>query len=283
MGRAIAACTVIALASCRLVLGLEEYRNDPPPGAGAAGGGAGGTGGAPPGTGGAAEQYAALVLADAPLLYWRLGEAQPPQAVDAAGDHDGSYIGGVTLGEPGALAGDADTAATFDGFDDLLEAGDVLDFPASAAFSLEAWVKPANPPHDLPQCILAKQELVAGETTGYSVAVRYGEFASLYFSRDAGIEDNVLYVAPLEIDVYSHVVATFDGFTLVLYVNGREVGALPSPLELGDNAAPLQLAVAPTSNDCVSFAGSIDEVAIYDTALYDTRVVQHYSVGMSLR
>jgi hypothetical protein len=83
--------------------------------------------------------------------------------------------------------------------------------------------------------------------------------------------------------VYSHVVGTFDGFTLVLYVNGREVDAMPSPLVLGENDGPLQLAGAPTADNCVSFAGSIDEVAIYDTVLSDTSVAQHYKVGMSLR
>src|SRR5262245_26734042 len=60
--------------------------------------------------------YAAAVLADAPLSYWRLGDAVTPVAKDSAsGRHDGVYKGGVTLGVVGAIANDPDTAVAFDG------------------------------------------------------------------------------------------------------------------------------------------------------------------------
>src|SRR5438874_13602683 len=56
--------------------------------------------------------YSAVVLADTPLGYWRLGESDASQpAKDASGNgYDGTYNGGVTVGQPGAINGDADTA-----------------------------------------------------------------------------------------------------------------------------------------------------------------------------
>src|SRR3989442_5707000 len=56
--------------------------------------------------------YRASVLADHPVAYWRLDEETGTVLVDASGNgNDGTYAGAVTLGQPGALASDSDTAA----------------------------------------------------------------------------------------------------------------------------------------------------------------------------
>src|SRR3954447_24472726 len=62
--------------------------------------------------------YPEVVLADAPLLYWRLGEAAGVTAVaDASGNgRTGTSNSGVTQAVPGALVID-DGAASFDGSD----------------------------------------------------------------------------------------------------------------------------------------------------------------------
>lgn len=55
--------------------------------------------------------YADSVLADSPVVYWRLGESMGSVAADMSGNgYDASYSGTMTLGEPGLVAG-ADTAA----------------------------------------------------------------------------------------------------------------------------------------------------------------------------
>ena len=60
--------------------------------------------------------YAQAVLADDPVAYWRFDETSGVNARDFSGHgHDATYIGGVHLGAGGAIAGDSDTAATFDG------------------------------------------------------------------------------------------------------------------------------------------------------------------------
>ena len=61
--------------------------------------------------------YVAEVMADGPMAYWRFGEAAgAPTAVDATGNgFTGAFSSGVMLGERGAICGDSDTAARFDG------------------------------------------------------------------------------------------------------------------------------------------------------------------------
>src|SRR5213593_2714324 len=58
--------------------------------------------------------YRASVLADHPVAYWRLNEATGAVMADASGNgNDGTYAGAVTLGQPGALTSDGDTAVGF--------------------------------------------------------------------------------------------------------------------------------------------------------------------------
>lgn len=58
--------------------------------------------------------YFETITAAGPEGYWRLGEASGTSAADASGHtHTGTYTGTVTLGVPGALAGDSNTAITF--------------------------------------------------------------------------------------------------------------------------------------------------------------------------
>ena len=84
--------------------------------------------------------YADVVLADAPLAYWRLGESGGTQMGDGSGSGaQGAYTGGVTLGAPGALATDADTAADFDGVSGT--ASVPLDLSPRSALTLEFWLK----------------------------------------------------------------------------------------------------------------------------------------------
>ncbi|MCJ7692985.1 MAG: hypothetical protein MUO22_06170, partial [Sedimentisphaerales bacterium] len=63
--------------------------------------------------------YVDVVDALNPLGYWRLGESSGTTATDRAGSYNGTYSGGVTLGTTGALSGDSDTAASFDGSNDM--------------------------------------------------------------------------------------------------------------------------------------------------------------------
>jgi hypothetical protein len=91
--------------------------------------------------------YAARVLADRPVRFYRLGETAGTVAVDSGLNRaDGTYLGGVTLGAAGALSGDPDKATTFGG------ANGYVNLPSldlqNRSFTIEAWIKPSasSPP-----------------------------------------------------------------------------------------------------------------------------------------
>src|SRR5581483_6053824 len=63
--------------------------------------------------------YSTVILSDAPIGYWRLGEPGTETiAVDSSGNlpttHNGVYSRGVVSGQPGAINGDPTTSAQFD-------------------------------------------------------------------------------------------------------------------------------------------------------------------------
>ena len=85
--------------------------------------------------------YSAEVLADSPAGYWRLGEASGTTLNDSSGNsHSGTYTS-VTLGATGALAGDSDTAATFNGSSSHADVAYASWMGVTTALSVEAWIK----------------------------------------------------------------------------------------------------------------------------------------------
>jgi len=60
--------------------------------------------------------YSATIIGTSGLIgYWRLGEASGAVACDSKGTNNGAYQSGTTLGQPGAIANDPDTAVAFNG------------------------------------------------------------------------------------------------------------------------------------------------------------------------
>jgi hypothetical protein len=98
----------------------------------------------------ASDQYSSVVLAKAPVGYWRLGEVAGPTAADFSGNgYDGTYVGNPTLGQPGAIGGDSDTAIGLNGPDskDYVEIANPANFPFSQPTSMqgltvEVWMRP---------------------------------------------------------------------------------------------------------------------------------------------
>lgn len=69
--------------------------------------------------------YRSMVFGTAGLVsYWRLGKSSGTTAVDQKAVASGTYKGTLSLGQPGALVGDADTSTLFDAQTDYLRRPD---------------------------------------------------------------------------------------------------------------------------------------------------------------
>jgi len=84
--------------------------------------------------------YAQKMIDDiAPTYWWRLGDSGLT-AVDARGLHNGTYVNGVTREVDGALLGDVDTAAEFNGNNDYVNLGEIGDL-SGARLTFGCWAR----------------------------------------------------------------------------------------------------------------------------------------------
>jgi hypothetical protein len=216
-------------------------------------------------------QYAGAVLADAPSGYWRLGEAgSATTAADQTGANPGTYLGGVTLGRPGALAGDADTAAGFDGASGTVRIADAAGLDPTSALTLEAWIRPSALPASS-NVILRKED---------QYALRLTSTGALVFRLWKGdvTQDVVTSAGAARVGAWTHVVGTWDGATMTIYVNGdpKAGRSLAAPID----TAGTGLFLGSTYNSFDYFAGTVDEVAVYPTALSAARLQSHYQTAV---
>jgi len=217
--------------------------------------------------------YPATVQADVPGSYWRLGEASGTVAADAgSAGNTGTYSGGVTLGVPGALH-DASTAAGFDGSTGKVTAGVAGIASGSSARTVEAWVNPSGNGGTI---------FATNAASGQKFVVQtFQTGGSWYLFTDGVNPANNLTLSGPEIPpagVWSHVAFVFDGSanTWDYYLNGvpTRSGTFAVPIS---TATPTSTTIAERLDTSQPFTGSIDEVAVYASALPASRIAAHYA------
>ena len=222
------------------------------------------------------QSYRDLIISHGPVGYWRLGETDGAIALDASGNgNDGAYVGGPTLGLDGALAGDDDTAIRVDTIFSTMQVRipDDATLDLGNTFTVEAWVELGT----------SADAYIARKTDGvdgWQIHVTQGGDVELELASSGG--SFVGSTGTLAAATWYHVVVTKSASTEKVYVNGTDVttttGEEGLALSFNDTTAPLELGVL--------FAGNyitLDEVAIYPTALTAAQVAQHYYAGQGTR
>ncbi|MBV9818708.1 MAG: beta-propeller fold lactonase family protein [Solirubrobacterales bacterium] len=222
--------------------------------------------------------YSQAILADHPVSYWRLGERSGTTAADSAGTHPGTYTGGYTLGTPGALAGDPDTAVTLNGSSGYVNVPFTAALNPAGSFSVQAWVKPASYRRSDDMSIVDSRPSSAAVHRGYDLGLEEGD-GRPYIEIGTG-RTYVAIVAAQAVPKhrFTDLVATYDGMRVRLYENGDLVAG-PTRVALARNRrTPLNL--GDLDHGAGQFLdGSIDEAAIYRTALSAAAVAHDHAVG----
>ena len=201
------------------------------------------------------------------VAHWDFDEGKG----DVLHDRSGNKNDGKIHGAKWIRCGDGH-ALRFDGTDDYVTCGAGPSLDMRGAMTLEAWVYPEGRPKGEPG-ILGKQFS--------SFLITYYRKGNCYWYVNDGANYCRADVAP---STWSHIVATFDGTMMKLYLNGKLVGERKSKypkvnagrnLAIGcvlGNRAAQDPAYAPTAY----FKGLIDEVRVYRRALSATEVRSHY-------
>ncbi|MEV1286090.1 LamG-like jellyroll fold domain-containing protein [Micromonospora sp. NPDC049679] len=225
-----------------------------------------------------AASYAGTVLGDAPSMYWRLNETATGAVADSSGNgRGGTYRAGLTFGAAGAIVGDADTAIGSPGSSGVAYSNTSAAGPTT--YSLEVWFQTTTTRGGK---LLGLENVQTGWGTSYDRQLYLTNAGRLAFGTMSGgaqrvVESGVSY----NDGAWHHAVATQGPGGMTLYVDGAAVGtdATTTPDAAtgfwrlgGGNLTGWQN--APTSS---AVAGTIDEAAVYPTALTAAQVASHFT------
>ncbi len=290
----LASCT---LASCGLVVTLDDLRGasdastDAPVGVDAA------DAKSPPDTGTGEDapadvgvdvdastlDYAAAILGDAPLAYFHLDEVTGTTLEDASGNkHDATLVNGVSLGVGGAFTGSG-TSIHFNGSgyvainNSVNSNGTPFDFVDKAPFSVEAWVS-----IDVPATVndgytfFSKEQFLGGSSyLGFDIFVQ----PKFIMQREDDPTDETEVDCPSGLaaaNTWYYLVGTYDGNAITVYVDSVAIGTLPGSLtSIPITNVPFLLGSEDAQYNS-GLVGKMDEAAIYANALTPTQIAAHF-------
>jgi len=225
------------------------------------------------------QRYAAAVAPDAPELWYRLNDTSGTTATDSAtAPHNGVYQGGVTLGASGITSTpEVSAAVTLNGSSSYIS--NAYKWTNPQTFTLEAWVKTTTTQGGL---ILGFGSTATGAAGSYDRMIYMANTGQIYFGAGA---NKTIYSPRDYNDGNWHLIdATLGAGGMALYIDGALVASNSTVTEaqvyngywrVGYDSLGGWLS-HPTSN---YLAATLDEVAVYPTALTPARVAAHYLAG----
>ena len=227
-------------------------------------------------------RFAAPVpLAQDMVTFWR-GETD---GTDLIGGYAGTFYAGSTPTTPTVTEwGKVGGAFAFDG-------STYMQVPAAPALSppqvtLEAWVYPTMLSSTASQAIIARGSST-DTTRTWSLALLGGipQFLT-HGNVQGGAPTELTLAAPaaIPLDTWTHLAATFDGATKVLYVNGTQVASQGGLGALIYDPAPVPVTVAATwANNAPAgpFTGMVDEISLYRRALTYSEIFDIYNADVA--
>lgn len=246
----------------------------------------------PSNTWGAAARFTAYrdtVLADAPLLFWRLDSSSGTAAVDSSGSspgNAGTVSGSFTWGRSGALTASEPVGRALG-----LTSGQVVQNAASsglpARFSVEAWFRSTSTTGGL---LVGVGDAQASATQDDRV-LYLGTDGKVRFGVGASAKAVAVSSAALNDGRWHHVVGVVEAGTgsssnATVYVDGAAQVATASKVTATVTTGFWRAGSEPLSGWAANpttpgLVGDLDEVAVYSTPLTATRVKAHYDAGVT--
>ncbi|MFL6164067.1 MAG: Ig-like domain-containing protein [Jatrophihabitantaceae bacterium] len=226
-----------------------------------------------------ADDYGKAVYNDNPANYWRLDE--PGGASTAADSTDnsttGNYVGGVTQGAPGAL-GATGHAVTFNGSTGNVTSTSQIGGPSR--YALELWF---NTTTGTGGKLLGFGNAQTGSSSNYDKHVYMTNTGQLIFGVYNGSFDMITTPGAYNDGQWHYVVAMQGPSGMAMYVDDHLIGSNGVATNQGYSGywrvGGDNLNAWPSQPSTAYFAGTIDEVAVYDGPLTPGQIDAHYTAS----
>lgn len=212
-------------------------------------------------------------LLDSPTAYYRFNESEGPAATDSSGNgHNATYTAtGITYGQPDPVTDDADGAILLDGSTGYVLAPSSAGVSGTGGFTVAAWIKTTST-DDEP--IIVQQPTF--NDPSFNVRLLKNASQKAYFEVvEGGIAGIIGGTTNINDGAWHFIVGVREsGGTMRLYIDGTQEATGTSAANL--TAYPVWIGGGGLLTSPY-FSGSLDEAAIYPTALSATRVSAHYA------
>jgi YD repeat-containing protein len=224
--------------------------------------------------------YAQSVLGTTGLRgYWRLGDSGTTAADASTSANNGTYTNGPVSVGP-LITGEQNNGRDFDGVNDWVDLAPAP-FGTPAQVSAEAWVRTGST-----KAAGGYHFLITNSSNefsnGFSLAINQANRATFAVARSAIAVGQATSSVTLAPNTTHHVVGTYNGSQVRIYVDGVQTGSAAFTGAIGWNSGrDLRLGrkVAAAGAATAYLDGVLDEAATYTTALSAATITAHYNAG----
>jgi hypothetical protein len=203
--------------------------------------------------------------------WWKLDDGTGSTAADSSGNGDTGTLMNGAAWAPGRVG---PSSVSLDGSDQFVDVGNPSDLNLTSAMTLSAWVEPTS--------LTAWQRVITKmgddsvpENDSYVLGVSGN--GGVYFGLfQNGSQDFIDGSTPLTLNAWNHIVATYDGNTARIYLNGvlqQEEFQLSGAVDA--STGDVRIGIGASSS--YGFQGAIDDARIYDRALSQQDVENLYN------
>lgn len=221
--------------------------------------------------------YRNILLADNPVLYYRLGEHYNGTVArdESSGWYDGTYTGGYTQNETGLVFNDPGLSVLFNGSSGYVAVPAGFSAAGFTSLSIEGVFKPTTAVQASSPALIAN-DTPSTTNKGFAVYLNSTGTALVFRLGNGSTFATCTCTYTLTDGVPYHFAAVYNGTTMTLYIKNLSTGATATGTQslsgtIGTSTHPVNLAHNPAGTDY--FNGYLQDFAIYrNTALSSTKV-----------
>jgi len=207
-----------------------------------------------------------------PIAYWKFDEGYGATANDSTANANNGTISEATWQDESiCLSG---KCLQFDGTDDYVSIANDDEISGLAEITVEAWINPKTSG--------VWRGIIGSEGTGaYHFQIQTGNLLQFYVYGPGDDAFSTTSFSGSNLNKWFHVVGTYDGSTIKVYVNGVEEGSQGGLS--GDIASSSDIRIGRASSVSRTFNGFMDDVKIYPYARTATQIKSDYASRGSVK
>ncbi len=198
-------------------------------------------------------------------------------ANDESGNENDGTVNGATL--TADRDGNPNSAYSFDGVDDYIEADDSETLDISGPITISSWIMTNE--SSISNGIVNKLGPTLEDRDGYCTFVSDYSFSQKFIfglHYDWPEDSNTVSSTTSVVDgLWHHVLALYNGTTMTVYVDGSPENSESYSSGILLNDHPLKIGLDPLTVEDRHFNGNIDDIRIYNRALSRTEIQALYN------